>query len=395
MINAHQSRTSSAASAIRSCFCGSRRHRLNPLSRRVLFGAALGLVLLVTSPSLASDTPGSILENAIQGTVTVQLWYSDDSMLWVSAAGIVVARDDDTAYVVIPDFLQNMQSSLRGGTLEVPQTARVICFPGTNREHAVEGDVVDVDQEAGLTVIAIQGENLPDPVQLEPELALQPGQQYYAVGMPFESALNRLHTSSPTPTAKRVRFIDSKKRYQQAPHLVFHGFVPEGYVGGPVADSDGSVVAMIYGTSGAEPVVVAHLPSTVESALAPRVSRLTCSSARRTDSGKAALTISALLHDPLGQIRSLQALVSTGDLIPRPGRDEDGRNRPLQPTLGYSDMKTVASVENSGLKAIGEVEVELPEDTAITVAYQIEYFLSNGRALYSETSSRTFQPRRR
>lgn len=244
--------------------------------------------------------------------------------------------------------------------VEKPQSVTVVVNSGEPNERTLIGDVASVDRESDLAVVQFQDDGkgpLPEPLKVYSARKLRETQSIYVSGFPLGEQLGRNITIAKSSVSSL-----RKDEHGDLHRVQVEGGMHPGNSGGPLVDSNGSVVGVaVSGVSGTG-LNFAIPGDSLYRALNGRIANISFGESKQV--GKefwVPVTIETV--DPLDQLSNL----SIEWWIGNPGKSRLPVTSPPPPKTGDTVRRRVELVYSSGVASATIQIPPVPEGKTIHV----------------------------
>ncbi len=292
-------------------------------SRFAIFSVAMALAWSCDPGKLAAQSlPEEALKKVKRATVLLKVKLANggeaEGTGWFVEKGLIVTN----AHVL------NMQ----GGDLRKPEKIEAIIEGGEANSRTLVGRFVTGDHGIDISLIKVEGDNLPEPLTME--LASDPfeTQQVFIFGYPH----GRLRGKSVTVTKSTITSFRKEKGIPV--EIQLDGGLNPGNSGGPVVNGEGRVIGIAVGKLHAAKIDLAIPIVLLSRFMTGRVYGFNVEHTYREGTTTATI-VRVTLHDRLRRVKKVQLEYWTGrnsDTGVRPASDEQP-----QPVEGDGEVQTV------------------------------------------------------
>ena len=194
-----------------------------------------------------------------------------------------------------------------------PKKVEVVYKNGEPDSRSFTGKILGVDRSSDLAVLRVQGDKLPEPLEVKSTTSLVETQVVYVFGFPFGDWLGKNMTVSPSSVTSLRKGANGETNKVQV-----NGGMQPGNSGGPVVDAGGAVVGVaVSGIEGTQ-INFAVPGEYVHVVLNGRISGISTSPTVR-DGDKLKMRVNLAFLDPLNRVKKVSCEWWTAP---------DGKSRP-------------------------------------------------------------------
>lgn len=344
-----------------------------PLLRRA--GLAVLFAFGAVAPgACAAELPDAVLNRVKNATALVDVKIGGARK---NGTGFLVTRDAARKVGYLATNAHVVDVSRMGSAEQ--RSVTVVFSPGTDRETTMAGNVIAEDAANDLALIRISGEELPQPIAFDRDVALKETLAVYAVGFPLA---DMLAVGERRPAVTLVAGSVSSVRQDDFGVLSVIQLdcdIHPGNSGGPVIDASGSLVGVAVAKVAGTRIGFAIPPHNLRALFSGVVSPLELR-VKNARPGRVDYYFTASKVDPFGRIRSVHAVRARKDQIKgKATADSKGRWLPVATgdavRLKEADARTCF---------VGEMSFEGPSGEAVAYLVQSRAEYDSGAASYGQ-----------
>ena len=288
-----------------------------------------------------------------------------------SGSGFLMKREGNVGFIATNAHVVETQSKLR-------RQVRVVFNSGIpNQERTLPAEVLGEDSSRDIAILQVRSTNLPEPIKLSSDQALQETMRVFVLGFPFGDDLstNRLHPSITITTGSvtSIRLDD----YGKVRLVQIDADINPGNSGGPVVDGSGGLVGIATEKIEATAVGLALPPSELEEMLKGRVKEVGFHPQSNLN-GVAEYIVKVVLIDPLAQVRSLSLFIATQEQVGKVQPDAQGAFGQASPLM------TEFPLTLQGREFSGKVTLKNNAPQDVTYLQQIRLQSADGKAKWTQ-----------
>lgn len=333
------------------------------------FGINLvGVLLFFCSMCHAQGIPAPQLATLKGATALVLVNAAEGDS---SGTGFLIKREGNRGYIATNAHVVETESALR-------RQVRIVFNSGIpNQERTLPAEVLGEDSSRDIAILEVRSTNLPEPIKLTSEQALQETMRVFVLGFPFGEALstNRLHPSITITTGSvtSLRLDD----YGKVRLVQIDADINPGNSGGPVVDASGGLVGIATEKIDATAVGLALPPSELEEMLKGRVKEVGFH-LQSNRNGVAEYLVKVVLIDPLQQVRSLSIFLATQNQVGKVQPDAQGAFGQASPIM------TEFPLTIQGREASGKVTLKNNTPQDLIFLQQIRLQSADGKVKWTQ-----------
>jgi predicted Zn finger-like uncharacterized protein len=277
-------------------------------------------------PALVNgQLPPEVLKKVKRGTAFLRVTQADGDV--GMGSGFAAAVEGERGLVLTNAHVVGM---LEPRATQPPRSIEVVFNSGEADERKLAARVLGVDRSSDLAVLRINGDRLPEPLEVKSARNLVETQEVFVFGFPLGDLLGKEITVNKSSVASL------RKEHGVLNKVQVHGGMNPGNSGGPVVDGRGDVIGVAVSGIRTTQINFAVPGDYVHVILNGRIAEMGLARAR-PHAGGLVVPVTMQLIDPLGRIKNVALDVWSGDA----GADRPPATERPAPAAGDSEHQTV------------------------------------------------------
>jgi hypothetical protein len=250
-----------------------------------------------------------------------------------------------------------------------PRKIEAVIDSGEATSRTLKAKLLGVDRNSDLAALRVEGDDLPEPLEIGTAGELTETQEVFIFGFPFGKQLGK------SITVSRSSISSLRKEKGELKQVQVNGGMHPGNSGGPVTDARGQIVGVAVKIISGTQINMAIPADLVRAFLNGQIVEMTAELAFR-DGDQTRIPIRIQAVDPLGRIRNMSMESWMAPLVPAKDRIRPGGAERPEPLPGDTAIET-AAVDYDG-KGVAYVELPVAPLANDTMRYWLRPVYENG-----------------